>query len=59
MTDWTYVGECQEIKRAAEAVIRALDSGVGLPEATAHLRRLLLLEKRYSWTDDYYDFNQT
>lgn len=55
MTDWTYVGECAALKEAATAVIRALDSGVGLPEAVARLRELLMIEKRYSWTDDFYD----
>lgn len=55
MTQWTYVGECAAIKEAAAAVIRALDSGVGLPEAVARLRELLMIEKRYSWTDDFYD----
>lgn len=55
MSDWTYVGQIQEFKAVAEDVLQAWDSGVGLREAMAKLRHLLMAEKRYSWTEDYYD----
>lgn len=57
MPDWTYVGECAALKEAATEVIRAWDSGVKLGEAVTRLRELLMIERRYSWTEDYYDID--
>lgn len=58
MTTWTYVGEAEQLRRAAEDVIWAWDvqkTTEDVKQAMDKLRQVLQAERRYSWTDDYYD----
>lgn len=58
MKTWTYVGEAFRLRRAAEDVLWAWDvlrDSEAVSDAITTLRQAVQAEKRYAWTDDYYD----
>ena len=63
---WTYVGEIDELRAAGLRVIDAWDNGTGsVVDAIDALRAVLEpkpveveKETRFSWTEDYYDYDK-